>query len=177
MKYRKESMVLFNMKYLKYLWYVLKHKFWVAYYCHKNNITWRGILHDLSKFSPTEFIAYTNKFYGVSNNIKSGRNKSGHYDPLSDKSFQKAWHHHTIYNKHHWQYWTVVSEDGNFVCVDIPEKYLIEMVCDWLGASRAQGNNNKNRHIKFYDENINKMHFTNRTRKDLELILSRYFIS
>ena len=34
---------------------ILIHKYWVFVYCHKLGITWQGIIHDLSKFSWTEF--------------------------------------------------------------------------------------------------------------------------
>ena len=42
---------------------ICRHKYWVMYYCHKCGITKRGLLHDLSKFSPTEF--WTNVKYVV----------------------------------------------------------------------------------------------------------------
>ena len=35
---------------------ILRHKYFVFKYCCKLGIPWQGITHDLSKFSPTEFI-------------------------------------------------------------------------------------------------------------------------
>ena len=42
-------------KFFKHLKTVLKHKFYVGYYCFLFGIPIQGILHDLSKFSPVEF--------------------------------------------------------------------------------------------------------------------------
>jgi len=55
------------MKYLKYLKYILKHKWYVMIECFKNGLIWRGLMHDLSKFLPSEFIPYANFFYGNNN--------------------------------------------------------------------------------------------------------------
>lgn len=51
-------------KYLKYLRYLLRHKWYVGIECFKRGLYWRGIIHDMSKFRPAEFIPYTNFFYG-----------------------------------------------------------------------------------------------------------------
>lgn len=52
------------MKYLKYLKYILKHKYYVAVECFKMGLIWRGLVHDLSKLRLSEFGAYANYFYG-----------------------------------------------------------------------------------------------------------------
>ena len=49
---------------LKYLRYVLVHKWHVLQECWRLNIKWRGIVHDLSKFSPAEWGPYVDRFYG-----------------------------------------------------------------------------------------------------------------
>lgn len=50
-----------NIKYLKYL---IKHKFYVTRECFRIGLYWRGLVHDLSKFNPMEWVAYRNYFYG-----------------------------------------------------------------------------------------------------------------
>lgn len=50
--------------YWKYFKYVLRHKWYVFLACLKYGLIWRGIVHDLSKFKPDEFIAYARFFYG-----------------------------------------------------------------------------------------------------------------
>ena len=51
-------------KHLSYLKYVLKHKWCTLIECIKLGITWRGIVHDLSKFSKAEWGPYVEWFYG-----------------------------------------------------------------------------------------------------------------
>lgn len=47
---------------LKHLRRILRHKFWVAYYCFQLGLYRQGILHDLSKFGWYEF-SRSVKFY------------------------------------------------------------------------------------------------------------------
>ena len=42
-------------KFFGHLKTVMKHKYWVWYYMNKCGHGWRGLWHDMSKFSPTEF--------------------------------------------------------------------------------------------------------------------------
>ena len=50
--------------YYKYLQYVIKHKYYVMIECFKVGLYWRGLVHDMSKFRPSEFIPYARYFYG-----------------------------------------------------------------------------------------------------------------
>jgi len=54
--------------------------------------------------------------------------------------YSKAWLHHKGHNKHHWEYWTDFSEDGTIIANKMPIKYVIEMVCDWIGAGKVYSN-------------------------------------
>lgn len=144
-------------KYFNYLLYVLKHKFYVAIECFKNGLYWRGLVHDNSKFLPSEFFPYMERFYG--------KDKGGTPDP----KFILAWLHHTRRNKHHWQYW--VHADGK--PISIPEPYLTEMVCDWMGVDCAKGlfspKIDKYYYVKkWYHVNKDKMILSKRTRKLVE---------
>ena len=100
---------------------VAKHRHLVFVHCVKAGIPWRGMLHDLSKFSPTE---REREVYGYS----------------------KAWMHHKGRNKHHFEYWT----DYNIVSkklepVKMPIKYVKEMFCDRVAAGKVyQGKNYTN---------------------------------
>ena len=49
-------------KYLKYLSYVLRHKWFVMLACFKVKLFWQGITHDLSKFLPDEFISLDERY-------------------------------------------------------------------------------------------------------------------
>jgi hypothetical protein len=124
-----------------YLKYVLRHKWFVFTECAKRGLIWRGVVHDLSKFLPSEFVPYAMHFHG---NIRTGRDKTGYYKPsdTGDPEFDKAWFFHQKRNSHHWQYW-IFPDDANseraLVVLEMPMEDRIEMVCDWRGAGRAQG--------------------------------------
>jgi len=141
--------------YWKYFKYVIRHKWFVMLECFKVGLYWRGIVHDISKLLPSEFIPYANHFYGEGGEkgIKKGRNKSGYYKPYNtgNDSFDFAWLLHQKRNRHHWQYWILPKDDGGTVIFDMPKKYLREMLCDWHGAGRAI--NGKNDTVRFYLKN------------------------
>ena len=129
------------MKYLKYLHYIVRHKWYVMYECFKKGLIWRGLLHDLSKFYPSEFVPYANYFYGNKSDIKKGRNSTGYYKPTDtgDVAFDFAWLLHQKRNRHHWQWWILPEDDGGVKIMEMQEVYRTEMLCDWIGAGKAQG--------------------------------------
>jgi len=158
------------MKHLKYLNYVLRHKWYVFIECCKEGIPFLGLIHDLSKFRPSEWFPYTDHFYGKNSKdgIQTGRNKTGYYKPYDtgDEEFDFAWLLHQKRNKHHWQWWILPMDDGGVKIFDMPLKYRKEMLCDWKGASRAQG---KSSVFEWYKENKNNMQLSKETRYWIEL--------
>lgn len=111
---------------------VLVHKWWVFYYACKLGIPWRGIKHDLSKFSPVEF-------------WESVRYWDGKQSPIPickvDKGYSLAWQHHKGRNSHHYEYWMDNLDSGG-TTIKMPWNDFLEMVADWLGAGKAyQGKN------------------------------------
>lgn len=148
------------------------------YYCFKEGLYYRGILHDINKFRPSNFLAYANYFYLKNGKGKFIRDKTGYYDAsnTNDKSFDYAWHYHQRTNKHHWQYYCLPKDDGTFKCLDMPEVYIIEMLCDWRGAGRAQKTNPDGTWqevLRYYKSNKTKMYFTSSTRQQFEEILDK----
>lgn len=107
---------------------VMKHKAVVFHECKACGITWQGITHDLSKFSPTEFSASAKHFQGTRSPIEAEKESLG---------YSVAWLHHKGHNKHHWEWWTDFDDNGNIIANKIPTKYVIEMVCDWIGAGKV----------------------------------------
>lgn len=103
-----------------------KHRWKVFIWCCKMGIPFRGILHDLSKYSWAEFSIY--KWY-------SG-NKSPHDNCREELGFSPSWLHHKARNKHHWEYW-LDNEKKEFIPVKIPYKYVVEMFCDFVGAGQT----------------------------------------
>lgn len=112
-------------KYFKHLMTISKHKWYVMMFCFKCGIYKRGLLHDLSKFGPTEFLSSAKYYTGVISPIDSEK---------THKGYSLAWQHHKGHNPHHWEYWIDnLGSYENKPC-RMPKEYIIEMVCDMLGA-------------------------------------------
>lgn len=113
--------------FLKHLKTVLKHKACVAHYCFMCGLYIQGICHDLSKFSIVEFFESVKYYQGTSSPINECKKVNG---------YSNAWFHHRGRNKHHWEYWVDDFEKG-MIPKKMPFRYVLEMVCDFLGAGRA----------------------------------------
>lgn len=100
-----------------------KHRFYVFKLSIRAGILFRGLMHDLSKYSPVEF------FEGV-------KYYNGKRSPISfckqEKGYSKAWLHHKGRNKHHFEYW-IDNMAPNKTPI-IPYKYTVEMICDTISA-------------------------------------------
>lgn len=112
---------------LKHLKVIIIHKYYVGIECFKVGLYWQGIVHDLSKFHPVEFIESAKYFTGDRSPIDNAKDVNG---------FSNAWNHHKGINKHHWQYW-IDQIDGKCVPCKIPDKYLLEACCDIVAASKT----------------------------------------
>jgi hypothetical protein len=164
-------------KYLRYLHYVVKHRWFVFLACVKMGIIWRGLVHDLSKLSPKEFFPYARMFYGDNKPI---RDSTGYYKPYDtgNEEFEYAWLNHTRHNKHHWQYWVLPFDkddksERHQKIFDIPEIYVKEMVCDWIGAGKAQ--KSKHNALEWFEANKEKLAFSSGTYGNIEKLLASLF--
>lgn len=106
---------------------IITHKHWVFYYSCKLGIPWRGLVHDLSKFSPVEFWESVRYWDGKSSPIPKCK---------ADKGYSLAWQHHKGHNTHHYEYW-VDKLDDDGVALKMPWKDVLELIADYLGAGRA----------------------------------------
>jgi hypothetical protein len=102
---------------------VNKHRFKVLCLCIKVGIPIQGLIHDLSKYSPTEFLEGVKYFEGSYSPIMNCRRDIG---------YSEAWLHHKGRNKHHYQYWYDYASPIETPVM--PFKYFLEMVCDDLAA-------------------------------------------
>lgn len=125
-------------------------------------------LHDESKWKKEEYNAYDNYFYGDKN------------DPKIAKEFDYAWLHHIHINPHHWQHWVLLEDDPStgdrFKALDIPDMYIIEMICDWWSFSWREYNKTDNPEdlnsiFKWYDEHKKTIIFSKNTREKVEKFL------
>lgn len=103
------------------------HRKWVKHYCYLAGIPWRGIVHDLSKYSPTEFFESARYWTGTHSPIAEAKKEQG---------ISRAWLHHRGHNPHHWAYWADNFSEGLTVHL-MPKDDFVEMVCDFLAAGRA----------------------------------------
>lgn len=107
---------------------ITKHRHQVIVHCYKAGIFRQGLKHDLSKYTPTEFIPGVRYYTGK---------KSPNEGEREEKGYSLAWLHHKGRNKHHFEYWS----DYNMVSkkvepVEMPYRYLVEMFCDRVAASK-----------------------------------------
>lgn len=115
-------------KFFGHLNTVNKHRFLVFKYCVKAGIPFRGLVHDLSKYSLLEFLEGV-KYY------------NGNFSPISTckkvNGYSKAWLHHKGRNKHHFEYWMDYSNvTHRNDPVEMPYNYVVEMFCDRVAASK-----------------------------------------
>jgi hypothetical protein len=178
---------------IKYLFYILKHKYFVLLECINLGILLRGILHDISKFNEDEWEYYSDRFY-----------KKHFLKMKPNENFKYGFINHIKNNPHHWQWWLVVKTDTGEKRVfesltkeqieSIPEKeinsgytkflcdnlynnvyplpmtreYILEMIADWKGASRAL---NGLPASEWYKKNKDNMILHPDTRNYIEKIL------
>ena len=113
---------------IKHLRTILKHRHKVIAHCFKAGIPIRGLLHDLSKFSPYEFVSGVRYYQGMRSPNEMERELFG---------YSKAWLHHKGRNKHHFEYWNDVNpKTRKYEPVKMPTKYFKEMFCDRVAASK-----------------------------------------
>ena len=117
-------------KFFKHIALVTRHRYKVFKLCTKCGLFWRGLVHDLSKFSPTEFWESVKYYNGEKSPISLSRKQNG---------FSKCWLHHKGRNKHHLEYW---YDDVCKVPPMIPYKYLVECACDKISASKCYNRKN-----------------------------------
>ena len=116
------------MKWWKHLKTINHHKRLVMKYCFRLGMYKQGLLHDLSKYSPTEFLVGAKYYQG---------NRSPNNAEREDKGYTSAWLHHKGRNKHHLEYWIDYGLNGEgMIGMKMPVKYVVEMFCDRIAASR-----------------------------------------
>ena len=113
---------------------ITNHKILVMIGCFKIGLYKQGLLHDLSKYGPTEFLVGCKYYKGYMSPINAER---------ADKGYSTAWLHHKGRNKHHLEYWIdydvskIKGEDHSAMAgMKMPVKYVCEMFIDRVSASK-----------------------------------------
>lgn len=114
---------------IKHFLTITRHRHKVIAHCARVGILHRGLLHDLSKYSPTEFIPGAKYYLGNRSPSEKERELFG---------YSKAWMHHKGRNKHHFEYWTDYNpKTKKLEAVKMPIKYVKEMFCDRVAAGET----------------------------------------
>lgn len=140
------------MKAWQHLRTINHHKYLVMKHCFKVGLYRQGLLHDLSKYSPTEFWVGCRYYQGNRSPNNAEREATG---------YSKAWLHHKGRNKHHYEYWidySVNPEEG-IVGQKMPTRYVIEMFMDRIAASKTyQGDQYRDSHpLEYYEQGAAKL--------------------
>ena len=145
---------------------VRQHRKQVLIHCIKAGIPRRGLVHDLSKYSPTEFIPGVRYFQGDRSPNEREREVSG---------YSRAWMHHKGRNRHHFEYWT----DYNMTTrrlepVTMPDIFIFEMFCDRVAASKIynKGNYNDSMPLEYFLRSKHKRIIEKTTSAKLEFLLT-----
>lgn len=101
----------------------------VMRYCFRIGLYKQGLLHDLSKYEPVEFLVGCKYYQGDRSPNNAEREATG---------ISRSWLHHKGRNKHHFEYWVdyVPGDEHIINGVPMPRKYVAEMVMDRISASR-----------------------------------------
>ncbi len=116
--------------FFKHLKLITKHRHEVFKLCCKCGLFWRGIVHDLSKYSRIEFWESVKYYTGDRSPISECRKQNG---------YSNAWIHHKNRNKHHIEYW---YDNENEIQMNIPYKFAVECICDKISATKCYKGNN-----------------------------------
>lgn len=107
---------------------ITNHKILVMKNCFKVGLIKQGLLHDLSKYTPSEFLVGCKYYQGTRSPNNAEREATG---------CSTAWLHHKGRNKHHYEYWIDYGLKGKtLVGTPMPTKYVVEMFMDRIAASK-----------------------------------------
>jgi hypothetical protein len=116
-----------------YFKYVLAHKWWVFRACRHFKVPLlQALVHDWHKFLPSEWFPYVRTFY-----LEDGTKRY-----VETEEFAYAWNLHQKRARHHWQFWLITWDRGSTTPLEMPERYVREMVADWCGAGKVLGGAN-----------------------------------
>ncbi len=116
-------------RYLEHFKTITEHRRIVRKGCFSVGLYWQGMVHDLSKYMPSEFLVGAKYYQGY---------RSPNNAEREDIGYSSAWLHHKGRNKHHYEYWIDYSatELKGMVPARMPVKYLVEMYMDRVAASK-----------------------------------------
>lgn len=113
---------------VKHFLTITRHKLLVMKYCFRIGLIRQGLMHDMSKYSPTEFLVGAKYYQGDCSPNNAER---------LDRGVSTAWLHHKGRNRHHFEYWIDYNmEDGSMCGMKMPVRFVAEAICDRIAACR-----------------------------------------
>lgn len=110
---------------------ITHHKLLVMEGCFKVGLYKQGLLHDMSKYMPSEFLVGCRYYQG---------NRSPNNAEREAIGYSSSWLHHKGRNKHHYEYWIDYSSkniSGGMAPAPMPNRYIVEMLMDRIAASKV----------------------------------------
>ena len=145
---------------------ICRHRHYVSHYCFMCHEYKRGIFHDISRFSPTEFTEMAAYYDGKHYTVDMARKHNG---------YSVAWLHHKGRNDHHYQYWIDNFGEGGRA-IRMPYHQTVEMLCDYLGEGRLHDGKmfTYARELKFWEDKTdpdNDMLIHEDTQKFMDIVI------
>lgn len=146
---------------------ITRHKIIVMKYCFRVGLYRQGLLHDLSKYTPSEFAVGCKYYQG---------NRSPNNAEREENGYSAAWLHHKGRNKHHFEYWIDYSlKRGEYPLegMKMPRKYVVEMLIDRMAASKVYNGDAYTDHdsLAYYMKGKNHYLMHPETSRQLETLL------
>ena len=128
-------------------------------YCFRVGLYKQGLLHDLSKYTPTEFFVGCKYYQG---------DRSPNNAEREEKGYSAAWMHHKGRNKHHFEYWNDYTLEK-----EMPRKYVAEMLMDRIAASRIYEKERYTNHspLQYFQRGKANYQIHPKTMRELEGLL------
>ncbi len=155
------------MKVWKHFKTITYHKYLVMKGCFKVGLYKQGLLHDLSKYSPSEFGIGVKYYQGTRSPNAAEREAIG---------YSSAWLHHKGRNRHHYEYWIDYGAkdiSGGVAPVPMPVKYIVEMLMDRIAACKVYNGDKytDSSPLEYYNMGKEKAPMHPQTRALLEKLL------
>ena len=146
---------------------ITSHKLLVMKYCFRIGLYRQGLLHDMSKYAPTEFLKGARYYQGTRSPNNAEREATG---------LSVSWLHHKGRNKHHFEYWVDYGIGAEHVLagMPMPRKYIAEMIMDRISASRIYHPDNYTdaSPLEYYEMGKDRLWFIHEdTKAQLEYLL------
>lgn len=135
------------LNFIRHYWGTTTHKAWVFWYCFKFSakLMWRGLWHDMSKYSPVETVS----FIRIIHRLKMSTYGSKQYEETihKDEVVRRGTNHHYAVNRHHPEHFAI--ESGDEPCIRSMNLLdVMEMFCDWRSAVKRHKTGDINRSIE-----------------------------